>query len=73
VTIMAPGGDRSEWEFATIDNGTGRNTIQIGGRRGASLTLPVLSGATAKGTPLPGPTDLRAQPSRVYEAASNGG
>lgn len=73
VTIMAPGGDRSEWKFATIEDGSGRNTIQIGGKRGASLTLPVMNGVTAKGTPLPGPTDLRAQPSRIYELASNGG
>ncbi len=73
VTIMAPGGDRSEWEFNTIDDGSAQNTIQIGGRRAASLTLPVLSGATAQGTPLPDPTDLRGQPSRTYAPASNGG
>ena len=73
VTIMAPGGDRSEWEFDTIDDGSARNTIQIGGRRAASLTLPVLKGATAQGTPLPAPTDLRGQPSRDYLPASNGG
>lgn len=73
VTIMAPGGDRSEWAFATIDDGTANNTILIGGKRAASLTLPVMNGTTAKGTPLPGPTDLRAQPSRDYEPASNGG
>jgi hypothetical protein len=35
--------------------------------------LPVLAGATAKGTPLPGPTALRGQPSRRYVPASNGG
>jgi predicted acyl esterase len=73
VTITAPGGDRSEWKFGTIDDGTGTNTILIGGDRGASLTLPVMTGQTAKGTPLPGPTDLRAQPSRDYAVASNGG
>jgi predicted acyl esterase len=73
VTIMAPGGDRSEWRFSTIDDGSGRNTILIGGSRAASLTLPVMTGTTAKGTPLPGPTDLRAQPSRDYLPALNGG
>ena len=73
MTIMATGGDRSEWEFDTIDDGSAVNRIQIGGRRAASLTLPVLKGATAKGTPLPGPNDLRGQPSREYEPASNGG
>ena len=73
VTIMATGGDRSEWEFDTIDDGSAQNTIQIGGRRAASLTLPVLGGATAQGTPMPDPNDLRGQPSREYQPASNGG
>jgi predicted acyl esterase len=73
VTITAVGGDRSAWAFTPIDDGTGRNTIQIGGARAASLTLPVMNGTTAQGTPLPGPTDLRAQPSRDYAPASNGG
>jgi predicted acyl esterase len=72
VTIMAPGGDRSIWEFATLSDGE-TNEILLGGNRPASLTLPVLDGATAQGTPLPDPTDLRGQPSRVFEAASNGG
>jgi len=73
VTIMAPGGDRSEWEFDTIDDGSAQNVVQVGGRRPSSMTLPVLKGATAQGTPLPDPTDLRGQPSREYEVASNGG
>lgn len=73
VTIMAPGGDRSEWEFSSVDDGSAQNTILIGGNGGASLTLPVLIGATAQGTPLPAAGSLRAQPTRVYETASNGG
>lgn len=73
VTIMAPGGDRSEWEFRTIDDGTADNTITIGGNRPSSLTLPVLKGATALGNPLPVAGALRGQPTREYEAASNGG
>lgn len=72
VTIMAPGGDRSIWEFATVSKGE-TNEIVLGGNRPASLTLPVLEGVTAKGTPLPDPTDLRGQPSRTYEAAVSGG
>ncbi len=65
VTIMAPGGDRSEWEFATIDDeGTAENRILIGGNGGASLTLPVLIGSNAQGTPLPAAGALRAQPTR---------
>ena len=72
VTIMAPGGDRSEWEFNTIDDGSAKNVIQVGGNRPSSLTLPVLKGASAE-TPLPAFNSLRGQPSREYEPASNGG
>jgi predicted acyl esterase len=73
VTIQAPGGDRPRWGFATIDNGTTTNAIALGGAQASKLVLPVVSGATANGTPLPGPTALRGEPSRVYAPASNGG
>ena len=73
VTIEAPGGDRPRWDFDTIDRGRTRNTIALGGARASSLVLPVVRGATAKGTPLPAPTALRGQPSRAYSPASNGG
>jgi predicted acyl esterase len=73
VTVQAPGGDRPRWAFASVDEGRTRNTIALGGARASRLVLPVLSGATAKGTPLPPPTALRGQPSRVYAPASNGG
>jgi predicted acyl esterase len=73
VTILAPGGDRSEWAFETIDDGTAENTIVFGGRRPSHLTLGVLNGATAQGTPLPADNALRGQPSRTYAPASNGG
>lgn len=73
VTIQAPGGDRPRWDFATVDNGNARNTVALGGARASSLVLPVVAGATAKGTPLPGPTALRGQPSRAYVPAANGG
>ena len=73
VTVQAPGGDRPRWGFATIDNGRAHNTVALGGARASSLVLPVVAGATAQGTPLPGPTALRGQPNRSYAAASNGG
>jgi predicted acyl esterase len=73
VTIQAPGGDRPRWDFATVDKGNTRNTIALGGARASSLVLPVIRGATAKGTPLPGATSLRGEPNRLYKAASNGG
>ena len=73
VTVTATGGDRPRWEFSTVDRGNARNTIALGGSRASSLVLPVVGGATAKGTPLPAPTALRGQPSRTYAPASNGG
>ncbi len=73
VTVSAVGGDRSEWEFDTVDKGKTRNTISIGGKKASKLVLPVLRGANAKGTPLPPPTALRAEPNRTYAPASNGG
>ena len=73
VTIQAPGGDRPRWRFATIERGGTSNRIALGGARASSLVLSVLGGVTAQGTPLPGPTALRGQPSRRYAPASNGG
>jgi hypothetical protein len=73
VTIEAPGGDRPRWDFDTIDRGRTQNTIALGGARASSVVLPVVRGATARGTPLPAPTALRGQPSRAYSPASNGG
>jgi putative CocE/NonD family hydrolase len=73
VTIEATGGDRPRWDFATIDHGTTRNRVLLGGARASRLVLPVLAGATAEGTPLPGATALRGEPNRKFRAASNGG
>jgi predicted acyl esterase len=73
VTLQAPGGDRPRWAFATVDKGNTRNTVSLGGARASKLVLPVLAGAGAQGTPLPGPTALRGQPSRSHLPASNGG
>jgi uncharacterized protein len=73
VTVQAPGGDRPRWDFATIDKGKARNTIALGGVWASKLVVPVVRGATAKGTPLPAPTALRGEPNRTYRVASNGG
>ena len=73
ISISAVGGDRAIWDFATLDKGKTRNTILLGGKKASRIVLPVIQGETAKGTPLPGPTALRGQPSRTYSAASNGG
>ncbi|MBK5111158.1 MAG: CocE/NonD family hydrolase [Thermoleophilia bacterium] len=73
VTLQGTGGDRPEWKFDTVDQGDAHNVITLGGKRASSLALPVLRGVNAQGTPLPEPTALRAQPTRIYKAASNGG
>ena len=73
VTISAVGGDRPLWDFQTVDRGRTRNTILLGGERPSRVVLPILRRTDAQGTPLPGPTALRGQPSRVYTPASNGG
>jgi hypothetical protein len=70
VTIQAPGGDRAIWAFDTIEDGSIKNTIQLGPSK---LVLPVVPGTTA-GAPLPTacPSN-RGQPCRTFVAASNGG
>ena len=73
VTIQAPGGDRPRWEFATIDRGRAATPSRSAARGPPASCCPCVAGATAKGTPLPGPTALRGQPSRAYSPASNGG
>lgn len=73
INLQAPGGDRTIWDFATIETGDTTNTIGYGDATPSKLVLPVIPGQDAQGTPLPGPTDLRGQPSRDYAPASNGG
>jgi hypothetical protein len=73
VTVQAVGGDRPRWDFSTVDKGHTVDTIALGGKHASSLVLPVIPGANAKGTALPGPTALRGEPNRSYAAASNGG
>ena len=73
INIQAPGGDRTIWDFDTIEKGKTRNTIGLGGIVPSRLVLPVIPNQTAGGTPLPTPTALRGQPSRTYAKASNGG
>ncbi|MBK8294614.1 MAG: hypothetical protein IPK93_07510 [Solirubrobacterales bacterium] len=73
VNLQAPGGDRTIWDFDTIETGDTQNTIGFGDVTPSKLVLPVIPGQTAEGTPLPGPTALRGQPSRLYVQAANGG
>jgi predicted acyl esterase len=73
LTVQAPGGETARWRFDTIEKGSTRNTIMLGGATPSKLVLPVVEGATAMGTPLPAPTALRGEPSRRYVPAANGG
>ena len=69
MTVQAPGGDRPRWAFSTVDRGRTRNTIALGGARASKLVLPVVAGATAKGTPLPAADRAaRASPAARYVA-----
>lgn len=69
LTLQAPGGERTSWEFATIEDGTIVNTVQLGP---SALVLPVIAGGTA-GAPAPACPSNRGQPCRQYVPASNGG
>ena len=73
LNIQAPGGDRTIWNFATIEKGKTVNRVGLGGVIPSKLVLPVIAGEDAQNSPLPPPTALRGQPSRDYLPASNGG
>jgi len=73
INVQAPGGDRTIWDFDTIEKGDTTNTIGYGDATPSKLVLPVIPGQDAQGTPLPTPTALRGQPSREFEPAANGG
>ena len=73
LNIQAPGGDRTIWDFDTIEKGKTVNTVGLGGVIPSKLVLPVIPGEDAQGTSLPPATALRGEPSRDYKPASNGG
>ena len=66
LIITAPGGDRLEWQFATLP-GTQTNDVARSVGRPSSVVLPVVPGVSVPtGYPLcPG---LRGQPCRTYHA-----
>jgi len=73
INLQAPGGDRTIWDFDTIEKGDTTNTIGYGDVTPSKLVLPVIPGQTAQGTPLPPYNALRGEPSRTYVPAANGG
>ena len=69
VVISAPGGDRPEWTFDTLDNGQ-EATVGLGGLTASSLVVDVVPGVAAT-TTLPACGSLRGEPCRAYQTESN--
>lgn len=72
ITLQAPGGDKQIWRFATLEDGSIKNQIGLGGPVASKLVLPVVASSSDVG-PIPPCPSNRAQPCRTYAAASNGG
>ncbi len=73
INIQAPGGDRQIWDFDTLEDGSIKNIDRAWWQVPVQDRAAGAQGRHRQGTPLPVPTALRGQPSRVYEAAVNGG
>jgi hypothetical protein len=73
LSIAAPGGDRTRWNFDTpATGGQVLNEIARGPGRPSRLVLPVVPGVSVP-PDLPPCPGLRAQPCRTYVPAINGG
>jgi predicted acyl esterase len=73
ISIEAPGGDRTRWNFDTpATGGQVLNEIARGRPRPSHLVLPVVPGVAVP-PDLPPCPGLRGQPCRSYVPASNGG
>jgi uncharacterized protein len=69
VVISAPGGDRPEWAFDTLDTGQ-QAIVGLGGYDASSFVFNVVPGVAAT-TTLPACGSLRGEPCRAYQAESN--
>lgn len=69
VVISAPGGDRPEWAFDTLDTGQ-QAIVGLGGWDSSSLVVNVVPGVAATTTP-PACGSLRGEPCRAYQAENN--
>jgi uncharacterized protein len=66
ISVEAPGGDRPQWTFDTIDaKQHPTNTITHTAVHASKVVLPVIPGIAVP-TPLPACPSLRAEPCRVY-------
>jgi hypothetical protein len=76
LTIDAPGNNRAEWEFRTIEDGDTEVTVLHDAEHPSSIVLSTIP-AAARSMPLPPAPpacgSLRGQPCRDYVPASNGG
>lgn len=73
LTIEAPGGDRTEWEFdSPATDGQVYNEVMRGPSKASRIVLAVVPGIVPPPAlpPCPG---LRGEPCRTYEPAGNGG
>ena len=70
VVLSAPGGDRPTWEFDTLDNGTQKASVHVGGSEATKLVVDVVHGVPATST-LPACGSLRGEPCRAYQAEGN--
>ncbi|HEX2737534.1 MAG TPA: CocE/NonD family hydrolase [Acidimicrobiia bacterium] len=72
ISVEAPGGDRPQWTFDTIDaKQHPTNSIAFTSTHPSKVVLPVIPGITVP-TPLPACPSLRAEPCRVYVAPTAG-
>ncbi len=71
LIITAPGGDRLEWQFATLP-GTQTNDVARSVGRPSSIALPVVPGVNVP-TGYPACPGLRGQPCRTYHAPAASG
>jgi predicted acyl esterase len=69
VVVSAPGGDRPEWTFDTLDAGQ-QATVGLGGHSDSALVVNVVQGVDATPT-LPVCGSLRGEPCRAYVAEGN--
>jgi predicted acyl esterase len=73
ISVEAPGGDRTRWDFDTPSTGgTVLDEVAWGAHHPSRIVLPIVPGVVPPPSlpPCPG---LRGQPCRTYVAAANGG
>ncbi|HUJ63912.1 MAG TPA: CocE/NonD family hydrolase [Acidimicrobiales bacterium] len=70
VVVSAPGGDRPEWQFATVDTTDPAATVGFGPVAASALVVNQVHVKSAT-TALPACGSLRGEPCRAYQAEGN--